>query len=193
MKMEWRRLELHPEVYDPETGETRPGVPRCLVAFNKNGDERMLYFPGEAGGILRDMAGHRGMSPYVFDLVGPLRRCPGSGAQTPYGYPGGCETCFAVFPERKLKAIPDGDGTVLDHMLIYKGSNMGNSHRHAHQKVPVILVGGIDGTFKGNRHLVFPDNTQRTSNMLLSLLHLYGIEQDKIGTSTGPLTPLEIA
>jgi hypothetical protein len=92
----------------------------------------------------------------------------------------------------KLKAIPDGDGSVLDHVLIYKGSNMGNSHRHAHEKVPVILVGGIDGTFKGNRHLVFPDNQQRTSNMLLSILHLFGIPQDKIGTSTGALTPLEM-
>ncbi len=99
---------------------------------------------------------------------------------------------LAYFVE-KLKALPDGDGTVLDHVLIYKGSNMGNSHRHAHEKVPVILVGGLDGTFKGNRHLVFPDNTQRTSNMLLSILHLYGIPQEKIGTSTGPLQPLEIA
>jgi hypothetical protein len=99
---------------------------------------------------------------------------------------------LAYFCE-KLKAIPDGDGTVLDHVLIYKGSNMGNSHRHAHEKVPVILVGGIDGTFRGNRHLVFPDNTQRTSNMLLSLMHLYGIEMDKIGTSTGRLQPLEMA
>jgi hypothetical protein len=92
----------------------------------------------------------------------------------------------------KLRNTPDGDGNLLDHMLIYKGSNMGNSHRHAHEKVPVILVGGIDGTFKGNRHLVFPDNTQRTSNMLLSLLHLYGVEMDKIGTSTGALKPLEM-
>jgi hypothetical protein len=92
----------------------------------------------------------------------------------------------------KLAKIQDGDGTLLDHVLVYKGSNMGNSHRHAHEKVPVILVGGIDGTFKGNRHLVFPDNTQRTSNMLLSLLHLYGIEMDKIGTSTGRLQPLEM-
>jgi len=92
----------------------------------------------------------------------------------------------------KLSRIPDGDGTVLDHVLIYKGSNMGNSHRHAHEKVPVILVGGIDGTFKGNRHLVFPDNTQRTSNMLLSVLHLFAIEMDAIGTSTGRLQPLEM-
>lgn len=90
----------------------------------------------------------------------------------------------------KLKKIPDGDGTVLDHVLIYKGSNMGNSHRHAHEKVPVILLGGIDGTFKGNRHIVFPDNTQRTSNMLLSLLHLYGIERSSFGSSTGQLPML---
>jgi hypothetical protein len=98
---------------------------------------------------------------------------------------------LAYFCE-KLRNISEGDGNLLDHVLIYKGSNMGNSHRHAHEKVPVVLVGGIDGTFKGNRHLAFPDNTQRTSNMLLSLLHLYGIEMGTIGTSTGRLQPLEM-
>ncbi len=88
---------------------------------------------------------------------------------------------------KKLRNIPEGDGNVLDHMLMYMGSNMGNSHRHAHQKVPVILAGGIDGTFKGNRHLLYPDNTEKTSNMLLSILHLYGIQRDSIGESTKPL------
>ena len=88
----------------------------------------------------------------------------------------------------KLRAIEDIEGNELDNSLVYMGSNMGNSHRHAHEKVPVILAGGIDGTFKGNRHLVFPDNTERTSNMLLSLLQLYGIERDSIGQSTGALS-----
>ena len=87
----------------------------------------------------------------------------------------------------KLKNLPDGDGSVLDHVLIYKGSNMGNSHRHAHVKVPVILLGGIDGKFKGNRHIVYPDNKERTSNMLLSILHLYGIDRPSFGSSTAPL------
>jgi hypothetical protein len=82
---------------------------------------------------------------------------------------------LAYFAE-KLAKTQDGDGTLLDHILIYKGSNMGNSHRHAHIKVPVILLGGINGTFQGNRHIVFPDYTERTSNMLLALLHKYGIE-----------------
>ena len=76
---------------------------------------------------------------------------------------------------------------MLDHVLIYKGTNMGNSHRHAHEKIPVELVGGIDGRFKGNRHLMFPDNTQRNSNMLLSILDLYDIHLDHIGDSTGRL------
>jgi hypothetical protein len=90
----------------------------------------------------------------------------------------------------KLNKIPDGDGgSILDHILIYKGSNMGNSHRHAHVKVPIILLGGLDGNFKGNRHIAFPDNTERTSNMLVAVLHKYGIEQfpqyDAGGRQTG--------
>ena len=93
---------------------------------------------------------------------------------------------LAYFCE-KLRNVPDGDGTLLDHVLIYKSSNMGNSHRHAHEKVPVVLVGGVDGTFKGNRHLVFPDSAERTSNLLLSILGLYGIERKSVGDSTGPL------
>ena len=52
------------------------------------------------------------------------------------------------------------------------------------------LIGGIDGTFKGNRHIVFPDNVQRCSNMLLSILDLYGIHRDSLGDSTGRLPGL---
>ena len=89
---------------------------------------------------------------------------------------------------QKLQSIPDGGGNLLDNVLIYKSSNMGNSHRHAHEKVPVILMGGLGGAFKGNRHLVFPDSTERTSNLLLSILHLYGVERDSIGDSTGLLS-----
>jgi hypothetical protein len=86
-----------------------------------------------------------------------------------------------------LAGTSDGDGSLLDHCLIYKSSNMGNSHRHAHEKVPTILVGGIDGGFAGNRHLVFADNTERCANLLLSILHLFDIEQRSIGESTHPL------
>jgi hypothetical protein len=87
----------------------------------------------------------------------------------------------------KLSKIEDIEGTALDNILIYKGSNMGNSHRHAHEKVPVILAGGIDGSFRGNRHISYQDNVEKTSNMLLSILHLYGINVDSFNQGTNPL------
>ncbi len=90
----------------------------------------------------------------------------------------------------KLKNTPEGDGNMLDHVLIYKGTNMGNSHRHAHEKVPVELIGRVDGKFKGNRHIVFPDNVQRCSNMLLSILDLFDIHRESLGDSTGRLPGL---
>jgi hypothetical protein len=93
---------------------------------------------------------------------------------------------LAYFCE-KLSKVREGDGNLLDHALIYKSSNMGNSHRHAHEKVPTILVGGVDGTFAGNRHLVFRDNTERCANLLLGILQLFDIDRPSIGESTGPL------
>jgi hypothetical protein len=87
----------------------------------------------------------------------------------------------------QLKNIEDGDGSVLDHVLVLKGSNMGDPRRHAHQGVPVILAGGLDGAFRGNRHLVYAPNTQRTSNMLLSVVNKFGIARDSFGSSTEPL------
>lgn len=68
--MEWRRLELRPTVLDPATGERRPGVPRCEVVDTKNGVSRVLYFPGEAGEILRVMRASAVLSRFVFARPG---------------------------------------------------------------------------------------------------------------------------
>jgi hypothetical protein len=90
----------------------------------------------------------------------------------------------------KLKSIPDGDGTLLDHSLILYGSNMGNSNQHLHYDVPHVLIGGASGALKGNRHLAFPSRTVPTSNLLLSILDLYGVHQDSFGDSTGRIESL---
>jgi hypothetical protein len=87
----------------------------------------------------------------------------------------------------KLKSIPDGDGTLLDHSLILYGSNMGNSNQHNHFDVPHILVGGLNGQLKGGRHLAYPSKTITTGNLLLSLMDMYGIHQEKQGDSSGRL------
>ena len=85
----------------------------------------------------------------------------------------------------KLKSIPDGDGTLLDHSLVLYGSNMGNSNQHLHYDVPHVLVGGASGHLKGDRHLAFASKTVPTGNLLLSILDAYGIHLDSFGDSTG--------
>jgi hypothetical protein len=90
----------------------------------------------------------------------------------------------------ELKSIPDGDGTMLDRSLVMYGTNMGNSNQHQHYDVPHILVGGLNGKLKGNRHLAYERKAVPTGNLLLSILHLYGISAEKQGDSTGPLPRL---
>ena len=90
----------------------------------------------------------------------------------------------------KLRSIPDGDGTLLDHSLILYGTNMGNSNQHQHYDVPHILVGGANGQLKGNRHIAHDRKTITSGNLLLSVLDMYGINKDKQGDSTGRLARL---
>ena len=91
---------------------------------------------------------------------------------------------------QKLQSTPDGDGTLLDHSVVLYGTNMGNSNQHLHYDVPHLLLGGASGKLKGGRHLAYPSRTVTTGNLLLSLLHLFGVEQDSLGDSTGPLAGL---
>jgi hypothetical protein len=91
---------------------------------------------------------------------------------------------FAKFLD-KLAAMPDGDGTMLDHSLFLYGSNMSNSNAHNHYPLPTSFVGGWK-TVKGNRHVVAPEKTP-LSNVLLTFLDKINIAQDKLGDSTGKL------
>jgi hypothetical protein len=90
---------------------------------------------------------------------------------------------FPYFLE-KMKHTPDGDGNLLDHSLILWGSPMGDSNVHAHKRLPVLLVGHANGAVKGNLHLKCKHETPY-SNVLLTMLRKLGVEQDKIGDSTG--------
>jgi hypothetical protein len=91
---------------------------------------------------------------------------------------------------QKLRSIQDGDGTLLDHSLVLYGTNMGNSNQHQHYDVPHILVGGANGQLKGNRHLAYERKTVTSGNLLLNVLDMYGIHQEKQGDSDGRLAKL---
>ena len=73
-------------------------------------------------------------------------------------------TKFAYFVER-LKATPDGDGTLLDHSLVLYGSSLSDGNQHNFSPLPIVLAGSASGQLKGGRHLQFPKDT-RMSNLL---------------------------
>jgi hypothetical protein len=95
-------------------------------------------------------------------------------------------TKFAYFVER-LKATPDGDGTLLDHSLVLYGSSLSDGNQHNFSPLPIVLAGTASGQLAGGRHLQFPKDT-RMSNLLLALLDKVGVRLETFGDSTGMLS-----
>jgi hypothetical protein len=89
----------------------------------------------------------------------------------------------------KLAAMPDGDGSMLDHSILLYGSNMSNSNAHDEFPLPTLVVGGGCGKLKGGQHLKYPDRTQ-LSNLLLTLLQRAGVPEEKVGNSNGVFSEL---
>ncbi len=87
----------------------------------------------------------------------------------------------------KLAATPDGDGSLLDHSMVLYGSGMSDGNQHNHGPLPIVLAGRAGGALATGRHLRNEDGTTM-SNLLLALLHAHGIEQEKFGDSTAPLS-----
>ena len=90
---------------------------------------------------------------------------------------------FAAFA-KKLAAIPDGDGTLLDHAMFLYGSNMSNSDRHNGHPLPTILVGGGNGKVRGGQHIELREPTP-LANVHLTILDKINARQDHFGDSTG--------
>jgi hypothetical protein len=92
---------------------------------------------------------------------------------------------FAAFLH-KLQAIPDGDGTLLDHVMLLYGSGLSNPDDHNHHDLPILLAGGGAGQLKGGRHLACALDTP-LANLHLTLLDKMDVPIDRLGDSTGKL------
>ncbi len=93
---------------------------------------------------------------------------------------------FAKFLE-KLRSTPDGDGSLLDHSLIFYGGGMGNPNGHASDPLPVIAVGG--GVGKGHRHIKLKPQTP-VGNLWLAVANRFGSQIDTFGDSNGRVEDL---
>ena len=90
---------------------------------------------------------------------------------------------FAKFVDRLAKT-PDGDGSLLDHSVIFWGSGMSESDLHFRLDVPTLLVGKGNGLYKGNRHQAAGKETP-IGNFLVDVAQKFGVEVDRMGLSTG--------
>lgn len=88
----------------------------------------------------------------------------------------------------KLKAIPEGDGTLLDNSMIVYGSSLSDGNRHSHENLPVAILGHGNGALKTGRHIRY--ETTPMTNLYLTMLDRMGVPADKLGDSNGQVQHL---
>ena len=92
---------------------------------------------------------------------------------------------YQYFLER-MRSVPDGDGSLLDHSLLVYGSALSDGNMHLYKDLPVLLVAGGVAGIQGGRHMRHPENTP-IANLYLTLLDKLGIHLESFGDSTGRL------
>lgn len=90
----------------------------------------------------------------------------------------------------KLDAMPEGDGTVLDHSCLMFLSNMWIGRTHNNFRLPLVLAGGLNGTLQTGRTLNYVDagdDNRKMCSLYLSLMDKYGVKLDHFGDAEARL------
>ena len=95
---------------------------------------------------------------------------------------------FAYYLER-LRATPEGDGSLLDHLTIMYGGGMSDGDSHSPDNLPTAVDGWSRGTAPGRTS---PPLSPRTpiANLHVTLLERLGISMDRFGNSHGTAVAL---
>lgn len=88
----------------------------------------------------------------------------------------------------KLRDARENGSTLLDHTMVYLGSNLGNASSHNNRNLPVVLAGG---PFEHGHHLAFDqENNEALPKLYVSILRKLGIETDSFANTSGTLPGL---
>lgn len=90
---------------------------------------------------------------------------------------------LAYLAER-LDAMPEGDGTVLDHSCLLFINNMWSGSQHDSNKVPLLTAGGLGGTLETGRVLDYADKgdeNRKLCGMYLSIMNRMGLKSSRFG------------
>jgi len=84
----------------------------------------------------------------------------------------------------RMRAVPEGDGSLLDHSLLVYGSPLSDGNMHLYRDLPVLLIAGTATGITGNRHVRYSDDMPM-ANLYLTLLDRLGVTVERFGDSTG--------
>jgi hypothetical protein len=87
---------------------------------------------------------------------------------------------------QKMKATPEGEGSLLDNSMLVYGGSIGDGNRHNHDELPVVLAGRGGGTLRAGRHVKLAEPTPMT-NLYMAILRRAGVKVERVGDSTGEL------
>ncbi|WP_182867526.1 DUF1552 domain-containing protein [Stieleria mannarensis] len=94
---------------------------------------------------------------------------------------------------KRLDAMPEAGGTVLDNACLLFISSMWSGNAHDSSKVPVLLTGGLGGTLETGRVLDYvgkDDADRKLCSMYLSIMDRMGVRQDTFGDAETRLAGL---
>jgi hypothetical protein len=91
----------------------------------------------------------------------------------------------------KLKAIKEGDSTLLDNCMIVYGAGLADGNRHSHEDLPTIMAGRAGGSFQPGRSIVYRKETPMC-NLFLTMMDRMGVPTEHFGDSSGPLDGLDL-
>jgi hypothetical protein len=94
---------------------------------------------------------------------------------------------------KKLEAMPEGSGTVLDHSCLMFLSNMWIGRKHDNTRLPLVLAGGLDGALETGRTLDYvgqPDENRKMCSLYLSIMDRMGVKLERFGDSNTRLERL---
>ena len=89
----------------------------------------------------------------------------------------------------KLQSTPDGEGSLLDHVMLLYGGALRNSNKHTTENLPILVAGGGCGEIQGGRHVICPEGTPLTDLQYTMLLKL-GVPVESFGGTTGAIHEL---
>jgi hypothetical protein len=90
-----------------------------------------------------------------------------------------------------LKAVKEGEESLLDRTMVLYGSNFGDANQHTCFNMPTILAGG--GFKHGQHHAFSTTQNYPLPNLFVSMLQRMGLEDEKFASSTGTMRGLDLA